>query len=359
MADLERMIESARRAMEAVLELRPSDRVLVVFDIDNTLLAMEQGLGSDQWYYWQAALRDDEPCSPETVNDLLAVQGALFYASAMRPTQPSAAAQVRRMQDEGLQVIILTLIIAVAAFNVVSSLVLVVFDKRENIAILRTLGASPRSILLIFIIQGATIGLIGTLLGAFAAYAGGLVDLLLIRVIDSGIGIPSSELVRIFDRFHQVDPSIRRRFGGMGLGYVEVVATMEQMGRFLLCSPYFATVCLAANALLVAGSEAQKAQWLTPLLNGEIRSAYAMTEPGVASSDATNIATSAVLDGDEWVITGEKTSRHRPSSTCRAVRPRWNAQRATDSRGGTGTTTWPMPRSCAVARKPFSCRRSK
>ena len=85
-----------------------NDKVLVVLDLDNTLLAMEQDLGSDQWYYWQAALRDDEPCSPETVNDLLAVQGALFYASAMRPTQPSAAAQVRRMQDEGLQVIILT-----------------------------------------------------------------------------------------------------------------------------------------------------------------------------------------------------------------------------------------------------------
>lgn len=54
------------------------------------------------------------------------------------------------------------------------------------------------------------------------------------------------------------------------------------------------------------GTEAQKEQWLKPLLNGEIRSAYAMTEPGLASSDAKNISTSAVLDGDEWVINGEK-----------------------------------------------------
>jgi len=54
------------------------------------------------------------------------------------------------------------------------------------------------------------------------------------------------------------------------------------------------------------GSEEQKQQWLQPLLAGEIRSAFAMTEPGVASSDATNIATSAVLDGEEWVISGEK-----------------------------------------------------
>ncbi|HLI53045.1 MAG TPA: acyl-CoA dehydrogenase family protein [Acidimicrobiales bacterium] len=54
------------------------------------------------------------------------------------------------------------------------------------------------------------------------------------------------------------------------------------------------------------GTPEQKKTWLEPLLAGEIRSAYAMTEPGLASSDARNIACSAVLDGDEWVINGEK-----------------------------------------------------
>jgi acyl-CoA dehydrogenase len=54
------------------------------------------------------------------------------------------------------------------------------------------------------------------------------------------------------------------------------------------------------------GTPEQKERWLTPLLNGEIRSAYAMTEPDVASSDAKAIACRAVRDGDEWVITGEK-----------------------------------------------------
>src|SRR5437660_773218 len=54
------------------------------------------------------------------------------------------------------------------------------------------------------------------------------------------------------------------------------------------------------------GTKAQKDKWLKPLLAGEIRSAYAMTEPNVASSDAKNISTSAKLVGDEWVINGEK-----------------------------------------------------
>lgn len=54
------------------------------------------------------------------------------------------------------------------------------------------------------------------------------------------------------------------------------------------------------------GTPEQKKQWLEPLLAGEIRSAYAMTEPGLPSSDAKNISTSAVLDGDEWLINGEK-----------------------------------------------------
>ena len=54
------------------------------------------------------------------------------------------------------------------------------------------------------------------------------------------------------------------------------------------------------------GTPEQKEKWLKPLLNGEIRSCFGMTEPHVASSDARNIETSAVLDGDEWVINGEK-----------------------------------------------------
>jgi lipoprotein-releasing system permease protein len=72
-----------------------------------------------------------------------------------------AAVQV----EKRMMFIILTLIIAVAAFNLVSMLVMTVTDKRPDIAILRTLGASPRSILSIFMIQGSLIGLAGTFIG--------------------------------------------------------------------------------------------------------------------------------------------------------------------------------------------------
>ena len=64
--------------------------------------------------------------------------------------------------------LILALIVAVAAFNLVSTLVMTVTDKRADIAILRTLGASPRSIMGIFMLQGAVSGAIGTLIGAAA-----------------------------------------------------------------------------------------------------------------------------------------------------------------------------------------------
>lgn len=67
--------------------------------------------------------------------------------------------------EKRMMFIILTLIVAVAAFNLVSTLVMTVTDKRADIAILRTLGASPRSIMGIFIVQGATSGIIGTALG--------------------------------------------------------------------------------------------------------------------------------------------------------------------------------------------------
>ncbi|MBK8065927.1 MAG: lipoprotein-releasing ABC transporter permease subunit [Betaproteobacteria bacterium] len=76
--------------------------------------------------------------------------------------------------EKRVMFVILTLIVAVAAFNIVSTLVMVVTDKQADIAILRTLGASPASILQIFVVQGALIGVIGTLIGLACGVALGL-----------------------------------------------------------------------------------------------------------------------------------------------------------------------------------------
>lgn len=89
-------------------QLAGNDKILVVFDIDNTLLAMQQGLGSDQWYEWQKELSNHDQCNPDNVGDRFAAQGALYFVSAMRPTQPDASAQIKAIQNLGIAVIALT-----------------------------------------------------------------------------------------------------------------------------------------------------------------------------------------------------------------------------------------------------------
>ena len=106
----------------------------------------------------------DAPIIASSLNKQLNQYGGAFYVTDW--TQQHANFFRAVQMEKRVMFIILTLIVAVAAFNIVSTLVMAVTDKRADIAIMRTLGASPGSIMLIFIIQGALIGVIGTVLGA-------------------------------------------------------------------------------------------------------------------------------------------------------------------------------------------------
>ena len=104
-------------------------------------------------------------------------------------------------------------------------------------------------------------------------------------------------------------PHMPEEWGGLGVGVLGMALISHELGAAPLAA-------LGLNAmapdegnmhtLLLAGSDAQKERFLRPLSEGRVRSCFAMTEPEVASSDPTNLRTTAVRDGDDWVINGRK-----------------------------------------------------
>jgi alkylation response protein AidB-like acyl-CoA dehydrogenase len=100
--------------------------------------------------------------------------------------------------------------------------------------------------------------------------------------------------------------AIPEEYGGSGSTFVELGIVLEEMGRRLLCAPYFSTAVLAANALLLSGDDAAKQRWLPGIAAGETIATLALTEPS-GQWDEAGVTATAAPSGDGWSITGTKS----------------------------------------------------
>jgi alkylation response protein AidB-like acyl-CoA dehydrogenase len=131
---------------------------------------------------------------------------------------------------------------------------------------------------------------------------------------------PETEVRRLMETTEGYDPSVWKQmgqelglqglaipeeFGGQGYTFIELGIVLEEMGRVLLCAPYFASAVLAANAILNAGTDAQKSALLPGIASGDTIAALAFTEPS-GKWDAAGITLEAAESGGKYTLSGEK-----------------------------------------------------
>jgi alkylation response protein AidB-like acyl-CoA dehydrogenase len=123
------------------------------------------------------------------------------------------------------------------------------------------------------------------------------------EAMDSDLGYAPSIWKQIAVELGWAAVTVPEEYGGLGLGPVELTALLETTGESLLCAPYFSSVCLGANALLVAGNEAQKQEHLPGIAAGETIATLAQTSVG-GSWAAEGIETRCSRDGSDYVLDG-------------------------------------------------------
>lgn len=126
------------------------------------------------------------------------------------------------------------------------------------------------------------------------------------RLMDTPEGYDSDVWRQLSDQLALPGIHIPEQYGGAGFGMVELCIAMEEMGRALLCAPYFSTAVLATNAILNAGTKAQQSSLLPDLASGARLAALAVTEPS-GQWDPQSIALIATPDGDEFRLDGAKS----------------------------------------------------
>ena len=142
------------------------------------------------------------------------------------------------------------------------------------------------------------------------------IESLLYDVVD--VGRPQGAIAELFEQWRQevkdqklYAAHLPTEQGGQGFGEVNLALLNEVIGRSYWAPHVFATGpgtpgSGQSDVLAVFGTDQQKERWLYPLLEGDLKSAFSMTEPHTAGSDPTQLATRAVRDGDDYVITGHK-----------------------------------------------------
>jgi alkylation response protein AidB-like acyl-CoA dehydrogenase len=125
------------------------------------------------------------------------------------------------------------------------------------------------------------------------------------RAMESELGFDEEVWKRISTELGWPALLIPEAYGGLGLGFVELVALMEVMGEALLCAPFFSSVCLGANALLAAGDEEQKRGLLPGVAEGDVLATLALCESD-GRIDADAVATTARPLGDSYELSGRK-----------------------------------------------------
>ena len=131
---------------------------------------------------------------------------------------------------------------------------------------------------------------------------------------------PESEVRRLMDTTEGYDPAVwsqmadqlglqglivPEEFGGSGYSYVELIVVLEEMGRALLCAPYFSSVALAANLLLVSEDDSAKKDYLPGIASGSTIATVALAEAS-GRWDEEGVTLQATGSGDNWTLTGEK-----------------------------------------------------
>ena len=126
------------------------------------------------------------------------------------------------------------------------------------------------------------------------------------RLMDTVDGYEPAVWKQLTEQMGLVGLAIPEKYGGSGFSYVELIVVFEEMGRALLCAPYFSTVALAANLLLASGDESAKADYLPALASGEKIGTVALAE-ATGRWDEAGVSMAATRSDNGWLLDGEKS----------------------------------------------------